>query len=215
QHRTPSALRLIGLLGFAIIFLVFNWAHLVPEDQFLMMKNLIYPAGLTVALVMLFDKASRAWDIKVPGESVREWLYANAMLGLYLIAYLNLSKTVDPTTYAALFWDMLHVAGFLMVLWMLDRKTTRLRFLAVHLWFIALPILLSIWRWQMGFELPNDIAWWDTVWPFLILALVFFVLELIIQISTERGGGISTFKDVVFLVLFVILLISVRPEAVA
>ena len=98
-----------------------------------------------------------------------------------------------------------------------DRKASRLRFLLIHAWLIALPLLLLIWRSQMGIEAPEDISWWDTVWPFFFLALVFFVVELIILIATDEGGetGIGTFKDVVFLVIYVILLISARPEAVA
>lgn len=217
QHQTPSVLRLLGVLGFAIGFLILNWAHVAPDQRHVMMQTMIYPAGLIVALVMLFDKASRAWDVKAPGESSREWLYANAFLVLYLIAYLNLLNTPDPATYAAMFWDMVHVAAFLLVLWVLDRKTSRLRFLLVHAWLIALPVLLLIWRSQMGIETPEDTGWWDTIWPFFFLALVFFVIELIIQIGTDRkaGHGIGLAKDAVFLIVYAILLIGARPEAVA
>lgn len=217
RHQTPSALRLIGLLGFALCFLVLNWAHTIPGQRHQMMLGLIYPAGLIVTLVFLFDKASRAWDIKAPGQSLREWLYINMMLVLYLIAYLNLSGVADPTTYAGMFWDMVHVAAFLLVVWIVDRKASRLRFLLVHAWFIALPILLLIWRSQMGIETPEGTGWWDTVWPFFFLALVAFLVEMIVQIATDQNGGqgVSTFKDVVFLILYVILLISARPEVVA
>lgn len=217
KHQTPSALRLVGLLGFAIAFLILNWAHVPPEQRHALMLSLIYPAGLILALVMLLDKASRAWDIKAPGTAMREWLYANMLLVLYVIAYLNLMGTTDPAAYGGMFWDMVHVAGFLLVVWILDRKASRLRFLLVHAWLIALPLLLLVWRSQMGIEASEDISWWDTVWPFFLLALVFFVVELIILIATDEGGetGIGTFKDVVFLVIYVILLISARPEAVA
>lgn len=217
KHQTPSTLRLIGLLGFALAFLILNWSH-VPQDQrHAMMLSLIYPAGLILALVMLLDKASRAWDIKTPGETTREWLYSNALLVLYVIAYLNLMGVADPAAYSGMFWDMVHVAGFLLVVWILDRKTSRLRFLLIHGWLIALPLLLLIWQSQSGGDVPEDLSWWDTVWPFFFLALVFFVVELIILIATDEGGetGFGTFKDVVFLVLYVILLISARPEAVA
>ncbi|MEM7424280.1 MAG: hypothetical protein AAF334_11210, partial [Pseudomonadota bacterium] len=90
KHPIPSATRLIGILGFAVCFLVLNWSHVSPEQRHVQMVNLIYPAGLIVALVMLFDKASRSWDIKPLVETLREWLYANALLVLYLVAYLNL-----------------------------------------------------------------------------------------------------------------------------
>ena len=217
KHQTPSAVRLIGLLGFAVAFLILNWAHVPPEQRHAMMLTLIYPAGLILALVMLLDKASRAWDIKRPGETTREWLYANALMVLYVIAYLNLMGVGDPAAYGGMFWDMVHVAGFLLVVWILDRKTSRLRFLLIHAWLIALPILLLVWRSQMGMEAVEDISWWDTIWPFFFLALVFFVVELIILIATDEGGdtGIGTFKDVVFLLIYLILLISARPEAVA
>ena len=196
KHQTPSAVRLIGLLGFAIAFLILNWAHVPPEQRHAMMLTLIYPAGLILALVMLLDKASRAWDIKWPGETTREWLYANTLMVLYVIAYLNLMGVGDPAAYGGMFWDMVHVAGFLLVIWILDRKTSRLRFLLIHAWLIALPILLLVWRSQMGMEAVEDISWWDTIWPFFFLALVFFVVELIILIATDEGGdtGIGTFK---------------------
>ncbi|MEM7061525.1 MAG: hypothetical protein AAF557_28445, partial [Pseudomonadota bacterium] len=217
QHQAPSALRLIGVLGFAVGFLILNWSHVVPELRHLMMQNLIYPAGLIVALVMLFDKASRAWDVKPAGQGMREWLYINALMVLYLIGYLNLLSVADTAAYAGMFWDMVHVAGFLLVLWLVDRKTSRLRFLLIHAWLIALPILLLIWRSQMGIETAEEIGWWDTIWPFFFLALVFFVVEVIVQIATDEDGGqgIGTFKDVVFLILYLILLISAQPEAVA
>ena len=216
-HQTPSALRLVGLLGFALVFLIFNWSHVALEQRHALMLNLIYPAGLVIALVMLFDKASRAWDIKTPGESAREWLYANAFLVLYVLGYLNLLNVADTTAYAGMLWDMVHVAAFLLVLWVSDRKTSRLRFLLIHAWLIALPILLLIWRSQMGIETPEGTGWWDTIWPFFFLALAAFIIEMIIQIATDQDGGqgVSTFKDVVFLIVYVILLISAQPEAVA
>ena len=129
----------------------------------------------------------------------------------------NLLNVTDPATYAGMLWDMIHVAAFLLVLWITDRKTARLRFLLVHAYLIALPILLLIWQSQMGVETPEGINWWETIWPFFFLAIIFFVVELIIQIATPRDGGhgIGTLKDVVFLALYVIFLIIAQPEAVA
>lgn len=217
KHPVPSATRLIGILGFAVCFLVLNWSHVSPEQRHVLMVNLIYPAGLIVALVMLFDKASRSWDIKPPVEALREWLYANALLVLYLVAYLNLLTVSEPVIYAGMFWDMVHVAGFLLILWILDRKVSRLRFLLLHGWIIALPVMLLIWQSQMGLASPEEVSWWDTVWPFFFLALAFFVIELIIIVASgdDGGQGPGMTKDVVFLVLYVILLISARPEPVA
>ncbi len=217
KHKAPSAMRLVGVLGFAAVFLIFNWSHVENAQRHVMMLNLIYPAGLVIALVMLFDKASRAWDVKSPGEGTREWLYANALMVLYLLGYLNLLGVADTAAYAGMLWDMVHVAAFLLVLWVIDRKATRLRFLLLHAYLILLPILLLIWQNQMGVVSPEGISWWETIWPFFFLAIVFFVLELIIVIATPGGGGqgVATLKDVVFLVLYVILLIGAQPEVVA
>ena len=217
RFETPSATRLFGLIGVAVGFLVLNWAHVPVAQSQAMMLNLIYPAGLAVALVMLFDKASRAWNVKGPGETLREWLYCNLFLVLYLIGYLNLMGAAIGESYGGLFWDMAHVVAFLLVLWIIDRKTTRLRFLLAHAYLIALPILLLIWQAQMGVAAPEGISWWQTIWPFFFLGIVFFVLELILLIAaTETSGqGAATTKDVVFLILYVILLIAARPEAVA
>ena len=215
QHKSPSAIRLAGIIGFFLVFLIFNWSYLESVERHLLMKSLMYPAGFVVSLVMLFDKASRSWDIKAPGESTREWLYVNAMLVLYLIAYVNFLQIAEPSTYSAMFWDVLFVGSFLLVFWIVDRSSLRPRFLLLHAWLIALPILLLIWQSQMGVEAPVDVSWWDTIWPFFVLAAVFFVIELIIQIATDQGSGLGLFKDVVFLALYLILLISVRPQAVA
>lgn len=217
SRETPPATRLLGLLGLAVAFLILNWAHVPAVQGHAMMLNLIYPAGLAVALVMLFDKASRAWAVKGPGETLREWLFCNLILVLYLIGYLNLMDATVTEGYGGMFWDLLNVVLFLLVLWVVDRKTTRLRFLLAHAYLIALPILLLIWQTQMGVPADAEVSWWETVWPFFFLGLVFFVLELIILIAaTETSGqGAGTFKDVVFLILYVILLIAARPEAVA
>ena len=37
------------------------------------MVHLIYPAALGVALVLLFDKATRGWSAKGGGDTAREW----------------------------------------------------------------------------------------------------------------------------------------------
>ena len=211
--ETPSSTRLVGLLAFAVIFLVLNWAHVPVAQQYTMMLNLIYPAGLVIALVMLFDKASRAWNIKGPGETGREWIFCNLFLLLYLIGYLNLMGAEVTETYGGMFWDTLNVVLFLLVLWVLDRKASGLRFLLAHAYLIALPLLLLIWQVQMGVETPEGISWWETVWPFFFLAIIFFVLELIILIAGAKGAG--TAKDVVFFILTIIVLIAARPEAVA
>ena len=121
KQETPSAGRLIGLLAFAVGFLVLNWAHVPTAQQMQLMTTLIYPAGLVVALVFLFDKASRAWDIKRAGEPAREWVWVNLLLFLYVLGYLNLLDAAGAEEYGGLFWDMIHVVGLLLMIWVLDR----------------------------------------------------------------------------------------------
>jgi len=217
SHESPPAVRLLGLLGFGVAFVILNWSYIAPADQYAMVLHLIYPAGLIIALVMLFDKASRAWNVKLPGETLREWLFCDAILFLYLIGYLNLLQSRAGDNYAAMFWDFLNIAGFLFLFWIIDRKATRLRFLIAHAYLIALPLLLLIWRAAQGVDIPADISWWRTIWPFFSLAIVFFVLEIIILIANResQSQAVATAKDFVFFALYVILLIAARPEAVA
>lgn len=217
SHETPSATRLLGLLALGIAYLVVNWSSISYAQQYQMMLHLMYPAGFIVALVMLFDKASRAWHIKPPAATLREWLYCDAVLALYLFGYLNLLSvaTMDGAAeaYRGMFWDFLHVAGLLLVLWIVDRKTWRLRLLCANAWLIVLPLLLLVWRSAHGVEMVEPVSWWGTIWPFLFLALVFFVLEVIVLIAgrDNPNDGIGIAKDVVYLVLYVAFLIAGRP----
>ena len=217
RHESPSAVRLLGLLGFIIAFLVLNWTWVSYDDQYFLMLNLIYPAGLVVALVMLFDKANRAWNVKLPGETIREWFFLDAILFLYILGYLNLRQDGGGENYTAQFWDVVNVVGFLFIFWIIDRKTTGLRFLVAHIYFLALPILLLIWRSVQGIEIAADISWWSTIWPFFALAAVFLVLEFIILIINRENDNqtVGTVKDVIFLILYVILLLAARPEVAA
>jgi hypothetical protein len=219
SNESPSAVRLLGLLGFIVSFLILNWAWVPAADQYFLMLNLIYPAGLVVALVMLFDKASRAWNVKLPGETIREWFFLDAILFLYILGYLNLKQAGGGEAYAAMFWDVVNVVGFLFIFWMIDRKTTGLRFLVTHIYFLALPILLLIWRTVQDIKLPEgvEISWWSTIWPFFALAAIFLVLEFIILIVNRENDNqtVGTVKDVIFLILYVILLLAARPEVAA
>jgi hypothetical protein len=66
-------------------------------------------------------------------------------------------------------------------------------------------------------EIPVEISWWETIWPFFSLAVIFFVLEIIALIITRdtRSQGLATAKDLLFLVLYVICLIIAIPESAA
>ena len=56
---------------------------------------------------------------------------------------------------------MLHLAAFFLVFWLLDRRLTRLRFLAAYLYLMLLPILLLIWRAMQGVPAAKDADWWE------------------------------------------------------
>lgn len=217
SHETPSAIRLLGLLGFGFAYLIVNWSGVSYGQQYSMMLHLIYPAGFIVALVMLFDKASRAWHVKPPSESLREWLFCDAILALFLFGYLNLLSvgTMDGAgeAYRGMFWDLLHVAGLLLVLWIVDRKTSRWRLLFANAWLIVLPLLLLVWREAHEVVMAEPVSWWGTIWPFFFLALAFFVLELIVVIATRDtpSHGIGIVKDVVYLIVYTVFLIAGRP----
>ena len=93
-RHTSSPLRLFGLLAFIIIVLILNWTALDRATQQAVMLSLFYPATLAVALVLLFDKASRSWSVKSAGESVREWMFCDAIVLLLILGYLNLRRFV-------------------------------------------------------------------------------------------------------------------------
>jgi hypothetical protein len=215
--ETPSSLRLLGLLLLAVGFLLMAWIYLPRADQYVLVLNWLYPASLAVAVVLLFDKASRKWNIKGPAASFREWLLCDAILLLQLLAYLNLRSLADPTTYANVFWDTLQIALFFIVFWLLDRKVTRFRFLFAYAYFIALPILLVIWQAVQGIEVAETISWWSTIWPFLIWSVIFFVLEIVVLLvpDSDERQALPAIKDSLFVVVYAILLIVAIPEAVA
>ncbi len=213
QFETPSAARLLGLLILAFAFLLLNWIYLPPGQQYAVMLYLIYPASFAVALVLLFDKASRTWSAKNSGETMREWLLCDGIVFLLVLGFLNLLQSGAGDKYAAMFWDLLYVVLFFFVFWMLDRKLTRLRFLAAHLYLIALPILLVIWRSAQGVAEPEGLSWWSTIWPFFFLAIVFFVLEIIVLIATKPSDKpvIPVIKDAIYMLAYGIFLIVAIP----
>lgn len=211
--ETPSAARLFGLLLPIAAILLLCWIYLAPERQYALMLYLLYPATLAVALVMLFDKASRSWSAKNGGESFREWLLCDLLVFFLILGFLNLLESNAGAKYEALIWDMLHLAAFLLVFWLLDRRLTRLRFLAAYLYLLLLPILLLIWRAMQGAPAAGDTDWWSTVWPLFFLGVIFFVLELIAVIasSDREKQAVPAIKDALYVVLVGITLISAVP----
>ena len=144
--ETPAGTRLLGLLVLVVAFLILNWVYLDTIGQYRLMVGLVYPAVLGVALVLLFDKATRAWSIKAKGEPFREWVFCDAAVFLIFLGFLNLIQFAVAESYNALFWDLLNLVLFFFVFWLVDRKVTRYRFLVAYGYFMLAPVLLYIWQ---------------------------------------------------------------------
>ena len=212
--ETPAGTRLLGLLVLVVAFLILNWVYLDTIGQYRLMVGLVYPAVLGVALVLLFDKATRAWSIKAKGEPFREWVFCDAAVFLIFLGFLNLIQFAVAESYNALFWDLLNLVLFFFVFWLVDRKVTRYRFLVAYGYFMLAPVLLYIWQLVHTVEdVVETVAWWSSVWPFVILAIIFIVIEIIALIATrgsQRQGG-GAVRDTVFIVLYGILLLGAAP----
>ena len=210
--RAPAGVRLFGLLAVAVAFLALNWIAVDRSNQYLMMVYLMYPATMGVALVLLFDKATRAWSAKQKGEPFREWVFCDGMIFLLFLSFLNLVDNGGAENYNVLFWDVLYLILFFFVFWLVDRKVTRYRFLVAYAYFLTAPILLFIWRIVRGVSLPETLSWWSTVWPFAVLAGIFLIIE-IIALAVTRGGNRQAggaIRDVLFMVLYGVFLLVAR-----
>ena len=214
--ESPAGVRLLGLALLAVLFLVVGWVHTPPELAFALVADLLYPAAFALALVLLFDKASRSWAVKGGAVSFREWLHCDAFAILLLLGYLNLVSNADPATYSALFWDALHIVLFVFAFWLVDRKFTRFRWLVGLAYLTLLPVLLWIWRLTLGIAAPEELSWWSTPWPFIALGLVACAVEIIVLAATGRGEdsrGEGTaghiVKDALFFALYGGLLVAV------
>lgn len=210
---SPAGTRLLGLLILAFAFLLLNWVYVPRALQYSMVLQLVYPAALAVALVLMFDKATRSWSAKNGGESFREWLLCDVVVFLLVLGFLNLLEAKSGDKYAALIWDVLHVVLFFGVFWLLDRTAARLRFLFAYAYLTGLPILLLIWREAQGVAAPPEQSWWSTIWPVFFLGVIFFVLELIAVIASRDRSkqALPAAKDLLFVVLLTVLLISAVP----
>ncbi len=217
---TASGVGLLGVLALGVAFLILNWAYVASDLQYALMRNLLYPASFAVALVLLFDKATRAWSAKGGIATVREWLHCDWIVFLLVLGYLNLVEFNNPGEYDAVLWDIIHLALFFLVFWLLDRTVSRYRFLAAHGYLIVLPVLLLIAT--PAAEPPAEdaaeaiveaVSWWSTIWPFFFLAVIFFVLEIITLVARREGpaGAVSLVKDVVFVGVYVIFFIVAIP----
>jgi hypothetical protein len=209
---TPSPLRLLGLLVLVLAILLLCWIDLPPAQQYGLIGQLIYPASLGVALVLIFDKATRAWGSKRGAETAREWLWCDLLIFLLVLAFLNLRNVAKPEAYAGSFWDLLNVVLFFAAFWLVDRTAARGRFLFAYGYLIVLPLLLLIWDTMQG--VAASASWWISIWPFLILAAVFFVLEVVTMVASSGERQIlPAIKDAVFAVLYAVLLIVAARSA--
>ena len=211
--RDPPGSRLVGLLLLALGILLLGWFHLSPAGRADLMVQVLYPAAIAVAIVLLFDKATRSWTPKTRTEGFREWLLCDLVLITLVLGFLNLKQLEARDAYGGFFWDMVHIAAFFLVFWCLDRTSMRGRFLVGFGYLTLLPLLLVLWRWVQEVEAPADPSWWSTIWPVFFLALVFFVLEIIslLVLRDNRGHVVPAVKDALFVVLYAIFLIAAVP----
>jgi hypothetical protein len=208
----PSPLRVLGLLALVVAILLLCWIALAPAAQYGLIGQLIYPAGLGVTLVLLFDKATRTWSVKPRVESLREWLLCDLLAFLLILAFLNLRGAPKPEAYSGSFWDLLNVVLFFIAFWVIDRTAVRGRFLIGYGYLVVLPVLLLIWQSALGVAVPA--SWWASIWPFLILAGVFFVLEAVTLVASTGGRQtLPAIKDTLFVVLYGVLLIVAAKSA--
>ena len=202
----PLPLRVLGLLALVVATLLLCWIALAPVAQYGLITQLIYPASLGVTLVLLFDKATRTWSVKPGAESIREWLLCDLLTFVLILAFLNLRGVPKPEAYAGTFWDLLNVVLFFIAFWVIDRTAIRGRFLIGFGYLVVLPLLLLIWQATLG--VVGATSWWASVWPFLILAGIFFILEAVTLIaSTGERQTLPAVKDALFAVLYAVLLI--------
>jgi hypothetical protein len=201
-----SPLRLLGLIALVVAIVLLCWIALPRADQYGLLAQLIYPASVGLALVLVFDKATRTWGAKRGSETFREWLFCDLFAFLLVLAFLNLRSLGKPDTYAASFWDILNLVLWFAAFWSVDRGVARGRFLAGYGYLVIAPLLLLIWQAVMSTAAPA--SWWATIWPFLILGAVFFVLEAITLVaSSGERQTLPAVKDTLFLLLYAVLLI--------
>ena len=212
--RDPAASRLAGLLLLAVGILLLGWIYLAPAARADLMAQVLYPAAIAVAIVLLFDKATRSWTPKTRVEGFREWLLCDVILIALVLGYLNLEQLESRDTYG----------GFAVGHGARRRRSSSSSgasteppcvpgFYVGFGYLALLPLLLVLWRWVQAIESPAEPSWWSTIWPVFFLALAFFVLEIISLLvqRDNRGHAVPAVKDAVFVILFAVFLIAAVP----
>ena len=209
--QSAPPLRVLGLLALAVAVVLLCWIALPAAAQFALIGGLIYPASVGVALVLLFDKATRTWG-RGGAESLREWLLCDLLVFLLVLSFLNVRGVAKPEAYASSFWDVLNLVFFFSAFWLIDRGAGRSRFLAGYAYLIILPFLLVIWESVQG--VAAAASWWASMWPFLILAAAFYILEVVTLISSSgERQTLPAVKDALFVVAYAVLLIVAAKSA--
>ncbi len=206
----PAGARIAGLLLLPVALLLLAWLALPAAEQRALVTTLVYPGAFAIALVLLVDKASRAWHYKTSAEGLREWLLCDLFTFLLALGFLNAWRAGEGLEYGGIFFDLLHVTLFMAVFLALDRATGRFRFLVAYGYLLLLPFLLWGWRTTTGVVVADDIAWSATIWPFVILGVIYFVLE-IIALLASRGHGAAAAKDAVAVLVYAGFLIAALP----
>ena len=211
---TSTGGNLLGLFILALGFLLLNWIYVPAAQQYALVLYLLYPASIAVSLVLLFDKATRAWSAHGSSEPLREWLFCDLIVFLLILGFLNLLQSEGSDKYAGVLWDVINVVLFFFIFWIVDRTAIRIRFLIAYAYIIGLPILLLIWRAVQQVELPETLGWWNSIWPFFYLALIFAVLEIISLVATrdsDTRSAVPAVKDFLFVAAYTVLLIVSVP----
>ncbi len=202
----PSPLRVLGLLALVLAILLLCWIDLSSAEQYGLVIQLIYPASLGVALVLLFDKATRDLGHQ---ERRRNSARMAFLRPIGISAGAGFSQPAGRHQARSLcgsFWDILNLVLFFAGFWVLDRTSARSRFLVGYGYLIVVPLLLLVWQAVQGIAVP--VSWWGSVWPFLILTVIFFLLEVVTLISSAgERQTLPALKDSLFVLLYAILLI--------
>lgn len=214
--ETPAGVRLLGLFAFLLAIFLLGWLYLPSEQEYRLMLNVVYPASIAVGVVLLFDKATRAWNPKGGWETAREWFYCDAILILLVLGFVNLMQLSEVSQYQTLVWDLLFIVLFFFIFWLVDRKLARSRFLVAQIYLLLMPLMLLIWT-AANSATPVETLTGNTMfWLLMVLPFIAFLMEIIALVASAGAGNsaVPAIKDMLFFVLYAIFFIIAIPVAV-